>query len=193
MDYYAWEDGFVQIEKRFWGKWNGRAVHLYDFSAGGLQLSVSDCGALLQSLRVKNGRGEEIDAVLGYDTLEEYLRSETFFGAMVGPIADRLARGRCTLAGEEVQLKAKMLVIDEIELLECNLPDIVIRVVCSKGTYIRALARDIGEALQSGAHLTALERTRVGETTLADCMSIEEFTGWLEGVECTEDSNETGN
>ena len=39
MDYYAWEDGFVQIEKRFWGKWNGRAVHLYDFSAGGLQLT----------------------------------------------------------------------------------------------------------------------------------------------------------
>ena len=67
---------------------------------------------------------------------------------------------------EEVQLKAKPLRIDEIELLEADLggeaPSITIRVVCSKGTYIRALARDIGEALNSGAHLTALRRTRVG-------------------------------
>ena len=61
--------------------------------------------------------------------------------------------------GQEVELKPKLLVIDEIELLECNLPEIKIRVVCSKGTYIRALARDIGEALQSGAHLTGLIRT----------------------------------
>ena len=52
--------------------------------------------------------------------------------------------------GQEVELKPKLLVIDEIELLECNLPEIKIRVVCSKGTYIRALARDIGEALQAG-------------------------------------------
>ena len=70
--------------------------------------------------------------------------------------------------GEEVELKPKLLVIDEIELLECNLPEIKIRVVCSKGTYIRALARDIGEALNSGAHLTALERTRVGDVRLED-------------------------
>ena len=56
--------------------------------------------------------------------------------------------------GKDVPLKAKTLVIDEIELLECELPYIKIRVVCSKGTYIRALARDIGEALNSGAYLT---------------------------------------
>ena len=62
--------------------------------------------------------------------------------------------------GEEVELKPKLLVIDEIELLECNLPEIKVRVVCSKGTYIRALARDIGEALNSGAHLTASARVR---------------------------------
>ena len=66
------------------------------------------------------------------------------------------------------QLKPKILVIDEIELLECNLPEIKIRVVCSKGTYIRALARDIGQALQSGAHLTGLIRTRVGEVNRSD-------------------------
>lgn len=81
--------------------------------------------------------------------------------------------------GDEVQLKPKMLVIDEIELLECALPEIKIRVVCSKGTYIRALARDIGEALHSGAHLTALCRTRVGEVTLENCMKVEDFESWL--------------
>lgn len=82
--------------------------------------------------------------------------------------------------GKEVELKSKTLVIDELELLECELPVIKIRVVCSKGTYIRALARDIGEALQSGAHLTALERTRIGEVTLDKCMSAEEIDDFLE-------------
>lgn len=77
--------------------------------------------------------------------------------------------------GEEVELQAKPLVIDEIELLECNLPTIVIRVVCSKGTYIRALARDIGIALDSGAHLTDLVRTRIGEVTLDKCIRVEDF------------------
>lgn len=85
--------------------------------------------------------------------------------------------------GEEVKLKAKTLVIDEIELLECNLPEIKIRVVCSKGTYIRALARDIGEALDSGAHLTGLIRTRVGDVKLADCMQVETFAEWLDNQE----------
>ena len=77
--------------------------------------------------------------------------------------------------GKEVELKPKLLVIDEIELLECNLPEIKIRVVCSKGTYIRALARDIGLALDSGAHLTALARTRVGNVTLNECWEIDEL------------------
>lgn len=82
--------------------------------------------------------------------------------------------------GKEVELKPKLLVIDEIELLECNLPEIKVRVVCSKGTYIRALARDIGEALNSGAHLTGLIRTRIGEIALDKCMNVETFPEWLE-------------
>lgn len=85
--------------------------------------------------------------------------------------------------GEEVELKPKLLVIDEIELLECNLPEIKIRVVCSKGTYIRALARDIGEALNSGAHLTALERTRVGDIRLEDCLNPLDFKEWIDSQE----------
>ena len=85
--------------------------------------------------------------------------------------------------GREVELKPKTLVIDEIELLNCDLPQITIRVVCSKGTYIRALARDIGEALHSGAHLTALERTRVGDVRLSDCIALDDFPAWIEQQE----------
>ena len=85
--------------------------------------------------------------------------------------------------GKEVEIKPKELVIDEIELLSFDLPEIRIRVVCSKGTYIRALARDIGEALNSGAHLTGLIRTRVGEIKLEDCMKVDDFESWLEQQE----------
>ncbi|MBQ8098904.1 MAG: tRNA pseudouridine(55) synthase TruB [Bacteroidaceae bacterium] len=82
--------------------------------------------------------------------------------------------------GKAVELKPKTLVIDEIELLHFDMPEIQIRVVCSKGTYIRALARDIGEALHSGAYLTGLKRTRVGEVRIEDCHTLEEFPSWLE-------------
>ena len=86
--------------------------------------------------------------------------------------------------GQEVEIKPKLLVIDELEVQEFN-PEtmqLTIRVVCSKGTYIRALARDIGEALGTGAHLTALCRTRVGEITLNDCMTIDQFVTVIETI-----------
>ena len=82
--------------------------------------------------------------------------------------------------GKEVELKAKELVIDEIELLNYSMPRIEIRVVCSKGTYIRALARDIGHALGSGAHLTALRRTRVGGVRVDDCLQVPDMLDLLE-------------
>lgn len=84
--------------------------------------------------------------------------------------------------GKEVTLKAKTLTIDEIEVLQFEMPVLKIRVVCSKGTYIRALARDIGEALKSGAYLTALERTRVGDVCVEDCLTLDEFPQWLEQI-----------
>ncbi len=77
--------------------------------------------------------------------------------------------------GDEVELKPKTLAIDEIELLDYKMPEIVVRVVCSKGTYIRALARDIGEALNSGGHLTALRRTRIGDIKVEDCLQYDDF------------------
>lgn len=79
--------------------------------------------------------------------------------------------------GKDVELKAKLLVIDEIELQDYDedKKQITLRIVCSKGTYIRALARDIGQALGSGAHLTALRRTRIGDFRVENCIRVEEF------------------
>ena len=88
-----------------------------------------------------------------------------------GKPAYKLAR-----KGQEVEIRPKTLVIDEIEVLQCGLPaepTLQLRVVCSKGTYIRALARDIGVALGSGAHLTGLRRTRVGDVRVEDCLTLE--------------------
>ncbi len=85
--------------------------------------------------------------------------------------------------GHEVELKPKLLVIDEIELLEYSQKSITIRVVCSKGTYIRALARDIGKALNSGGHLTALRRTRVGNVSIEQCLSVDDAVKMLETIE----------
>ncbi|MCQ2066635.1 MAG: tRNA pseudouridine(55) synthase TruB [Bacteroidaceae bacterium] len=91
--------------------------------------------------------------------------------------------------GDEVELKPKILQIDEIELIDCSLPDITIRIVCSKGTYIRALARDIGQALESGGHLTALRRTRIGDIRVENCMDPAAFPEWLDRQEITSDTN----
>ena len=78
---------------------------------------------------------------------------------------------------DDVEIKPKLLVIDEIELLnfDAEKMQLTLRVVCSKGTYIRALARDIGERLHSGAHLIALRRTRVGYYTIDRCITIEQL------------------
>lgn len=92
--------------------------------------------------------------------------------------------------GEQVELKPKLLKIDEIELISFDEEkmQLTIRVVCSKGTYIRALARDIGEKLHSGAYLTALRRTRVGNTRVEECMTIEQFLALL-----NEETNRSNN
>ena len=98
-----------------------------------------------------------------------------------GKPAYKLAR-----KGKDVEIRAKTLVIDEIEVLECGLPaepTLTIRVVCSKGTYIRALARDIGEALGSGAHLYGLRRTRVGDIRVENCEDLRQLLDRLDNEE----------
>lgn len=98
-----------------------------------------------------------------------------------GKPAYKLAR-----KGKDVEIKAKTLVIDEIEVVECGLPaepTLVLRVVCSKGTYIRALARDIGTALGSGAHLYGLRRTQVGDVRVEQCETLDGILSRLETEE----------
>lgn len=86
--------------------------------------------------------------------------------------------------GEEVKLDAKPVHIEDIELLwfDPEKMQAQIRVECGKGTYIRALARDIGRALDSGAYLTQLCRTRLGDVRIEDCIKLDDFQEWLDGV-----------
>ena len=87
--------------------------------------------------------------------------------------------------GLDVELKAKTVRIDEIELtsFDPQTMQMIIRVSCGKGTYIRSLARDIGQALNSGAYLTALCRTRLGDIRIEDCLTLDDFPQWLEQQE----------
>ena len=126
------------------------------------------------------------EAVL--DTLKQFIgtidqRPPLFSACKVdGKRAYKLARD-----GSDMQLAPKKVQIDEIELVACELPKITIRVVCGKGTYIRSLARDIGQALGSGAYLTRLERTRIGDVRIEECINPEDFQQWLE--KATNNSN----
>lgn len=84
----------------------------------------------------------------------------------------------------EQQMQAKPVRIDEIEVLAFD-PEqmqLSLRVVCGKGTYIRSLARDIGRALGSGAFLTVLRRTRVGDIRVEDCIDFDHIKEWVEGL-----------
>lgn len=110
----------------------------------------------------------------------ERMQTPPLFSAkkVEGTRAYELAR-----AGETVELRQAKITVYEMELLECDLPRIRIRVRCSKGTYIRSLAREIGEALDSGAHLTALRRTRSGGFTLARSLQLDDFLQKLQNLE----------
>lgn len=159
----------------------GRATKLIEQLQGGVKeyITTLELGATTPSYDLET----EIDAYYPTEHITRELVEETltrFVGTIEqvppsfsackidGKRAYDMAR-----KGQDVQLKAKTLVIDEIELLDFQPKQITIRVVCSKGTYIRALARDIGEALNSGAHLTALRRTRVGDATEELCLSVD--------------------
>ena len=131
-----------------------------------------------------------VDATYPYEHITREMIEETL-KQFVGEIAQRpplfsackvdgkraydLAR-----KGSDMQLEPKQIRIDSIELLECDLPKIRIRVVCGKGTYIRSLARDIGTALNSGGYLSDLVRTRIGEYKIENCITPDEFQVWLE-------------
>ena len=83
-------------------------------------------------------------------------------------------------AGETVEISARKVSVHEFEITKITLPEINFRVVCSKGTYIRSLAYDFGKALQSGGHLTALRRTKIGKYDVDNGVTPEEFEKQLE-------------
>lgn len=94
----------MKINKKTWGISGGKDVFLFELIGVHMRALVSNYGGILQSLFVQDAFGRELDVVLGYDTLAEYQSCETFFGAMIGPIADRLGGGRCIINGKTVQL-----------------------------------------------------------------------------------------
>lgn len=159
----------------------GRATRRIEELQGGVKEYVATIalGATTPSFDLET----EIDATyptahITRDMVEETLRRFTGRIEQVPPAfsackIDGRRAYKMARKGHEVELKPKVLVIDEIELLEFAPESITVRVVCGKGTYIRALARDIGEALGSGGHLTALRRTRVGDIPVADCLSVD--------------------
>lgn len=77
--------------------------------------------------------------------------------------------------GEEVELKKHPIIIHNLMLQSVNLPDLSVHIACSKGTYIRSLARDLGKELDSGGHLTGLRRTRIGPYRVEDAISLDNF------------------
>lgn len=82
-------------------------------------------------------------------------------------------------SGEEVEIPFRTVTISDFEITKIDLPKIDFRVVCSKGTYIRSLANDFGKALESGAHLSDLRRTRIGEFSVEKAVGIETFEASL--------------
>ncbi len=81
--------------------------------------------------------------------------------------------------GEEVKIEARKITISEFEITRVALPEVDFRVVCGKGTYIRSLAHDFGKKLKSGAHLTALRRTRIGAFSVENATTIQSFENQL--------------
>ena len=91
-------------------------------------------------------------------------------------------------AGEEVEMKSRRITISEFEITSIDMPNVYFRVVCSKGTYIRSLARDFGEALNSGSHLSALRRTKIGDFSVDDAYDVTDFTDLVESKQSTENT-----
>ena len=137
----------------------------------------------------------EINAIYPTDHITEELAKETlksFVGDImqVPPVfsavkVDGKRAYKYARHGKELELKAKPVKIQEIEFIELEGNLLKFRVVCGKGTYIRSLARDLGEALKSGAHLKELRRTRVGNIKVEDCMKIDEAVEKIANTELT--------
>ena len=124
-------------------------------------------GEVLERKEVNASEKEVKSAILSF--VGEYMQVPPMYSALK-------VNGQklCDLArkGVTVERKARPVTIHGIEILSVDLPEVRMRVHCSKGTYIRALARDLGEALGSGAHLDGLRRTRTGGFRVEDALTV---------------------
>ena len=131
---------------------------------------------------------KEIDAIYPYEHItkegiEKALKNFIGEQQQVPPIfsakyVDGVRAYEMAREGIEVELKSSTINIYNVELLEYNAPTAKIRIECSKGTYIRSFARDLGIALNSGAHLTSLRRTKSGSFKTEDTVTMEEFVSF---------------
>jgi tRNA pseudouridine55 synthase len=127
----------------------------------------------------------EIDKTFSIEHISEGLLKETtkqFIGEIQQkpPIFSAIKKDGKRLyelarKGETTEIKARTVTVSEFEITNINLPKVDFKVICSKGTYIRSLAFDFGIALKSGAHLSALRRTKIGEFSVDKGLSVEEF------------------
>ena len=127
----------------------------------------------------------EVDATFPTEHISEALIQETtkqFLGEIdqKPPVFSAIKKDGKRLyeharAGEEVEIKARKTTIHEFEITRIALPEIDFRIKCSKGTYIRSIAYDFGLALQSGGHLTALRRTKIGDYSVENALTPDEF------------------
>lgn len=171
----------------------GRSTRKIDELQGGEKeyMATVELGATTPSFDLET----EIDSVYPTDHIDEAMVKEalkSFEGEIMqvppvfsavkveGKRAYKYARN-----GKDLELKAKPVVIKEIEFISLEGNILTFRVVCGKGTYIRSLARDLGKKLQSGAHLIKLRRTRVGDIRIEDCLKIEEAVEKIATAELT--------
>lgn len=140
---------------------------------------------VLGATRPSYDKETEIDTTFETDHITPELIEETlpqFIGeiSQVPPAHSAVkvnGKRAYTLArkGEVVEIKPKIVTIKEFEITKLDLPEVHFRVVCSKGTYIRSLANDFGRAINSGAYLSSLVRTRIGEHQLKDAWNLDEL------------------
>ena len=136
---------------------------------------------------------KEIDAVYPFEhinreAIEQILQQFTGEQEQIPPIfSAKLIEGKrayeLARAGKETEMKPAVVTISKLLLVNYALPDITIKITCSKGTYIRSLARDLGVALQSGGHLTALRRTRSGQHRVEEAFDIETVENMIKNME----------
>lgn len=169
----------------------GRATKLVDALQAEEKEYVADVmlGATTPSYDLEH----EIDRTYPYEhitreAVEEALASLTGERLQTPPVysakkIDGTRAYELARAGEEVAVRQALINIYEMEIVEYDLPRVRIRVRCSKGTYIRSLAHEIGQALRSGAHLTSLRRTRSGGFTLEKSYELDEFLENLQKLE----------